>query len=135
MTLVVDASVAARWFLSIEKADAAVALLTSGEQLIAPDFVVVELANAAWKATIFGNVPIETTGDFVKKSAGLFHELVPASELQDRAFEIALALKHPAYDCFYLALAEQRECQLVTADEKLLRRCARTPFVGLIRAL
>lgn len=135
MTLVVDASVAARWFLSIEKADAAVALLTSGERLIAPDFVVVELANAAWKATVSGNVPIETTRDFVQKSGGLFHELVPASELQDRAFEIALALKHPAYDCFYLALAEQRECQLVTADEKLVRRCARTPFVGLVRAL
>lgn len=79
MTLVVDASVAARWFLAIEKADAAVALLTSGERLIAPDLVVVELTNAAWKATVFGNVPVETTSDFVQKSAGLFHELVPAS--------------------------------------------------------
>jgi len=135
MTLVVDASVAARWFLSTEKADAAVVLLTSGDRLIAPDLVIVEVTNAAWKAAVFGNVPIETASDFVHKSAALFHELVPASQLKDRAFEIALTLRHPAYDCFYLALAEKRACKLVTADERLQRRCAGTPFAALVTTL
>jgi predicted nucleic acid-binding protein len=135
MTVVVDASVAARWFLTLEKSDAAAALLRSGERLIAPDLVIVEATNAAWKAKNFGNVSLETVTDFVEKSAWLFDELVPAAELKDRALEIALALKHPAYDCLYLALAEQRECPFVTADERLQNRCAKTPFSKLIKPL
>ena len=135
MTVVVDASVAARWFLSLDRSDAAAALLRSGERLIAPDLVVVEATNTAWKARAFGDVSLETIVDFVEKSARLFHELVPAADLKDRALEIALALKHPVYDCFYLALAEQRECKLVTADERLRGRCAKTPFAKLVKPL
>jgi predicted nucleic acid-binding protein len=135
MTIVVDASVAARWFLHMERREAALALLTSDERIIAPDFTLVELANTAWKANAFGGVPTDTITDFVKRSSQLFHELIPSSELKDRALEIALALKHPAYDCFYLALAEQRDCKLVTADDRLVRRCANTPYAGLIQPL
>jgi len=135
MTVVVDASVAARWFLTLDRSDAATALLRSGERLIAPDLVVVEATNTAWKARTFGDVSMETVLDFVEKSARLFHELVPAADLKDRALEIALALKHPAYDCFYLALAQQRDCKLVTADDRLQRRCTGTPFAGLVTIL
>jgi predicted nucleic acid-binding protein len=135
MTVVVDASVAARWFLTLDRSDAATALLRSGERLIAPDLVVVEATNTAWKARTFGGVSLETVIDFVEKSARLFHELVPAADLKDRALEIALALKHPAYDCFYLALAQQRDCKLVTADERLQRRCTGTPFARLVTIL
>jgi predicted nucleic acid-binding protein len=135
VTIVVDASVAARWFLPLEKNDAAKALLRSGERIIAPDLVIVELANTAWKATTFGNAPLETGRDFVGESARYFHELVPSSRLKDRALAIALALKHPVYDCFYIALAEQRGCSLVTADERLQRKCATTPFAAFLTAL
>jgi predicted nucleic acid-binding protein len=135
MTLVVDASVAARWFLPLEKADAATGLLKSGERLIAPDFVIVELTNLAWKSAAFGGALLETVNDFVEKSAQYFHELIPASALKDRALSLAVTLRHPAYDCFYLALAEQRGCRFVTADDRLLRRCATTPFAAFMTAL
>lgn len=135
MTLVVDASVAAGWFLNLPNAKAAVALLESAERLIAPDLVINELTNTAWKAATLGNVPVDTVTDFVQKSARYFHELVPASQLKDRALEMAFALKHSTYDCFYLALAEQRGCRLATADERLVRRCATSPFAGLVTAL
>ena len=55
--------------------------------------------------------------------------------LADRALAIALDLRHPVYDCFYLALAEARGSRLVTADDRLLRVCARTPFAKLVRSL
>ena len=135
MTIVVDASVAARWFLDIEKSDAALALLNSGERLIAPDLVIAEATNAAWKARIFGQIPLETVVDFVQKSSRLFDELVPLADLRNRAFDIALVLKHPAYDCFYLALAEERECRVVTADGRLRSRCANTRFAKLVKPL
>ena len=135
MTFVVDASVAARWFLALEKADRAEALLNSGERIIAPDLVIAEITNAAWKAAVFGGVSTATVTDIIEKSARYFHELIPAEVLKDRALEIALALKHPAYDCFYLALAEQRDCRLITADDRLARRCAGSPYDSLVTTL
>jgi len=53
-----------------------------------------------------------------------FDELVPLAGLSRRAAAIALALDHPVYDCFYLALAEARDAPMVTADRRLLRRVA-----------
>jgi predicted nucleic acid-binding protein len=64
-----------------------------------------------------------------------FEEFIPSHDLKDRALAVALELRHPAYDCFYVALAEQRGCQLVTADDRLIRRCAGTSFEQLVRAL
>jgi predicted nucleic acid-binding protein len=42
---------------------------------------------------------------FVREIVKAFEELVPVSVLRDRALAIAVELRHPAYDCFYLALA------------------------------
>ena len=67
--------------------------------------------------------------------AKAFEELVPTSVLKDRALAIAIELRHPAYDCFYLALAERRTSSLVTADDRLIRRCADTPFEKLVQSL
>ena len=41
-------------------------------------------------------------------------------ELEGRALELALALRHPVYDCVYLALAERTGRRLVTADRRFL---------------
>lgn len=61
--------------------------------------------------------------------------LSPMAELAPRALEIARALDHPAYDCFYLTLAEREHTYLVTADEVLVRRVARTPWARHVRPL
>lgn len=135
MTIVVDASVAMRWSATLTRSDRAEALLESGEPIIAPDLVLAEITNAAWKTVMFGGAPVMAASLLVQESADYFDELVPAIDLKDRALEIAIALRHPAYDGFYLALAEQRGCQLITADEKLHRRCTGTSFEGLVRVL
>ena len=48
--------------------------------------------------------------------------------LAGRALELASRLRHPAYDCFYLALAEARSAHFVTADRRLLDRLVGTPW-------
>ena len=135
MTLVVDASVAVPWLFKLDASAQADALLQSGERLIAPDLIFAEISNAAWKAVTFGQTPRDGARGAVLEAARLFDEIVPSVELKDRALEIALQLRHPAYDCFYLALADQRRCQLVTADDRLIARCARTPLAHLVRPL
>jgi predicted nucleic acid-binding protein len=135
MTVVVDASVAMRWLFQFDDSAQAEDLLQSNDQLVAPDLVLAEIANAAWKLVTFDGTRLESAIAGVLNSAKHFDELVPATALKDRAFQIAIDLRHPAYDCFYLALAERRDCTVVTADARLLRRCANTPFADIVRPL
>jgi predicted nucleic acid-binding protein len=135
MTVVVDASAAVRWIFRLSGWQRAEAIILSGERLIAPDFVLVEMTNAAWKFVRFENQPAETVHSALRNAAKAFDEFVPAADLADRAFEIAVLLQHAAYDCFYLALAESRRSQVITTDEKLIRRCTDTPFAALLRPL
>jgi predicted nucleic acid-binding protein len=135
MTLVVDANVAVRWLFDMDGVTQADALLQSGEALIAPDLVFSEITNAAWKMTALAALPGGTAAQAVLRSGDFFQEIIASRELKDPALAIAIELRHPAYDCFYLALAEQRDCQMVTADERLLARCVGTSFARRIKPL
>ncbi|HEY5047864.1 MAG TPA: type II toxin-antitoxin system VapC family toxin [Rhizomicrobium sp.] len=64
-----------------------------------------------------------------------FTVIVPLRILAARAGEIAVELDHPVYDAFYIALAEQEHCVLVTADDRLFRKTRRTPFAKLVKTL
>jgi predicted nucleic acid-binding protein len=63
------------------------------------------------------------------------HEFWLTVWLASRAFEIAAELRHPVYDCFYLALAEREEASLVTADRRLIGRLAGSRWQTLCRPL
>src|SRR4051812_48912480 len=135
MSLVVDASVAVPWFWPPPESDRAEALLRSGEPLVAPDIIVAEITNAAWRAATFEGLSLQTARDAALESTRFFSELVPSTRLKDRALAIALELRHPVYDCLYLALAEMRNIELVTADKRLVRRCTNTPFAARVKPL
>jgi predicted nucleic acid-binding protein len=135
MGLVVDASVALCWFVESPGTDRARSLLRSGEVLVAPELVIAEITNAAWKSVIREEISTESATAIVREASRFFIELVPAIALQARAISIALELRHPAYDCFYLALADIRDIQVVTSDNRLLSRCANTRYASLVRAL
>ncbi len=128
MTLVVDASVACKWFVEEAGSAAAAVLLEGGESLVAPDLVVAEVCNALWRKLRAGEIAAEQAEAGVEGLAGLFDDLVPSGRLAVDAFAIAKALRHPVYDCFYLALAEHGDTRLVTADAALLGRLAGTPW-------
>jgi predicted nucleic acid-binding protein len=135
MTIVVDASTAIRWLFKLDLSDRAEALLASGERLIAPDLVLAEIASAIWKFVRFEGVSADSATAVLSDADQHFDELVPANGLKDRALALAIELGHPVYDCFYLALAQQRAGVVVTTDRRLVRRCADTPFASLVRLL
>jgi predicted nucleic acid-binding protein len=54
--------------------------------------------------------------------------------LAELALKIAEELRHPAYDCFYLALAKETNARLVTAD-RLAKRVNGTRWGALATTL
>ena len=49
MSIVIDASVAIKWIFSDEASTIADEILTSGEELLAPDLIYFEVGNVIWK--------------------------------------------------------------------------------------
>ena len=134
MTLVVDASVAAKWVLPEAGSDRAAALRLTGEPIIAPDLVFAEIGNAVWKRALQGEISTAMALEALTAATGLFSAFVPIPELAGRAAEIAIGLKHPIYDCFYLALAERENAPLISADKRLIAIGKRTKDIE-VRAL
>ena len=115
---VVDASVAVKWVLEEPGSDRA--RLLSSARLEAPDLLPIECANVLWKKVQLGDL----RGDGAAlRLALLLHApitLADSRNLLEAAFRLSLELKHPVYDCLYLALAAKRDVPLVTADRKLV---------------
>ena len=135
MTLIVDASVACKWFVAEPGSEAAAALLAGTQMLLAPDLIVPEVCSAAWSKLRRGEIGAEQAAAMVEGLPDLLDELAPSAPLASRALAIANTLAHPAYDCFYLALAELRGAQMVTDDRRLLARLATTPWARTVMKL
>ena len=120
MTIVVDASVAAKWILPEAGSSVAAALRQQDSELIAPSLLAAEIGNAIWKAARRGNVSTSEALTGIEAALIWFETLIPIEELRVRALALAIELGHPIYDCFYLALAERENAPLVTADEAMI---------------
>jgi len=134
---IIDASVAIKWVVEEEGSVEAVAVLNRGG-LIAPDLIIPECANILWKKQRRG----ELSRDEAHMAARLLEqaelELVPTRILLAAATGLAIEIDHPAYDCLYLALALERSCHFITADERLIRKLAQQkskPLSGLAISL
>ena len=69
----------------------------------------------------------------VHRTAPRFHSYRP---LLRRAFDISSKTRVGVYDCLYVALAERENCELVTADDKLVKSLQRSfPFITPLSSL
>lgn len=116
---VVDASVAVKCLLPEADSEQALCLYASPDyELIAPDFLLIEVTNAMWKKVKTQQINAEDAlavlHDFKNSFAIKF---IPFLPYLDRAFHIAKDIGHNSiYDCIYSALSEEQNCQLITAD-------------------
>ena len=133
--LVLDASVAAKVFITEPGSDAARALIATDDWVIAPDFVLAELANVAVKRLRRGDISRVVAEEMVAASRSAFDETVPAETLASRAFVLAADCGLSTYDALYVALAERRACELVTADAKLVAAVRRAGLSVLIKEI
>lgn len=121
MKWVVDASVAAKWLAPELESPQAAALLN--DKLVAPDLLFAEVGNILWKKQSRGELDTATAQLGARWLLQVPLHVHESSGLLADALELALQLQHPAYDCFYLALAERVDAPLVTADKRLHGRC------------
>lgn len=130
--MLVDASVAAKLF--IPEPDSALAIATiAGERLLAPDLVFAELANILWKCHRRGLIGTSELANY--DFAVLFDQIVPCQALWTSAVALSVDLNHPAYDCFYLALALAENDVLITADRRFHAACAASTHAARVRLL
>ncbi|MBX3500429.1 MAG: type II toxin-antitoxin system VapC family toxin [Alphaproteobacteria bacterium] len=118
--LVIDASVAIKWLVPEDLRQEALALVRMEFELTAPDILIPEIGNIAWKKQVRGEIDLQQGQLIGNRIGAYFHEIVPSASVISSALDIAIALKHPIYDCFYLACARQRRAPLVTADARLV---------------
>jgi predicted nucleic acid-binding protein len=134
--LVVDASVAIKWYVPEPDSQRALKILSGGTRLLAPDLLIAEVGNILWKKVRRGELTMaeaRAIASALTKSSPL--ELCPASELLATAMSIAVAHQRSVYDSLYVALAHERSCQLVTADERLVSALSGTPYTSLMLSL
>jgi predicted nucleic acid-binding protein len=134
MSLVLDSSVVIKWFIDEPLHEHARHLLEAGESLHAPDLLVAEVGNIAWKKATRREIDAQHAHAIALALRELPLSLHPSGELVDRALQIALAINHPVYDCLYVACAEMLDGTLFTADERLNRALA-TGLAGRCRNL
>jgi predicted nucleic acid-binding protein len=135
MNLIVDASVALKWFVREHLSATAHDLLRTPDTLSAPDIIIAEIANAAWVKTVRGDISAAQASMIVAAMQYGEVALRPSTDVAERALDIALALNHPVYDCLYIAWAERLDGIVVTADDRLCRAVENGAFASLVRPL
>jgi predicted nucleic acid-binding protein len=118
-TLILDASALVPLVANEGHSVAVRALLASNVFVVAPDFILAELANVLWlkvRRCIMGK---DEVAEAFAVAAQRIDQCLPTPPLIKAAFALALKNDHPAYDAIYVALAQREKLPLVTGDRRL----------------
>ena len=122
--IVVDASVAVQWIANERESGSAEAVLHR-DGLMAPELLLIEVANALRRKIAVGDVEVEQAQDGLVLLARTVDFKPMEPKWLRRALEISIAMSHPIYDCIYLALAEREGASLVTRDRDFITRASK----------
>lgn len=130
-TYVLDASVAAKWFLPSDqehfKAEAIGVLQKYAEdqlRLVVPDLFWPEVGNILWKASRLGRISKLLAAQAMDMLINQGLPTYPSLPVLGDAFTIATNFDRTVYDSTYLALSIQTNSEFLTADERLANALA-----------
>lgn len=140
-SLVVDASVALKWYLLDEPdRQAAVELFRAWEEsrldFVAPAFWPLEVVNGIRKAAARKDRPLDpaTARDHVAAFLAMGIAPVDVTRDLDGIYDEAIRLGTTIYDMSYVHVAERYRIELVTSDDRLVNAVrAEKPFVKHLR--
>jgi predicted nucleic acid-binding protein len=128
---VLDASVAAKWFLPGTHETLTEQALKLFEdyaanriRLVVPDLFWPEIGNIFWKASRVGRISAESATQAVEALMAREIPTSPSLPLLPVAFTIASAFRRSVYDSIYVSLAIASNRMFVTADERLANAVA-----------
>ena len=133
--LIIDASVAVKWFIPESDSIAAVRYLSGKQPLIAPDIIRPEVCNIIWKLHGRRLLTGDEASQIVEQFLSLPIEIHDNESLVSYAFEIAVATGRTVYDSLYLALAVESKGIMITADKRLANGLQNTDFSRFITLL
>jgi predicted nucleic acid-binding protein len=122
--IVVDASLAVKWYLSESGSDEAERLLAENlEDIVCPDLIAIEVGAALVRRANMSKAAVADMETAIDKWAKLLAEggvklISTVPERMRAAALIAISLGHPLKDCLYLALAIELDCDFVTCDAR-----------------
>ena len=123
-----------QWIAEEDTSSLSETLLTRAD-LVAPDLLLIEVANALRRKVYVGDISI----DHAKAGLQFIREKVQlertSAEILDSALELAELMYHPVYDCIYLAMAERSKTILVTYDQELQERASEQGLASLLAGL
>lgn len=135
MRYILDSNVALKSVLPEQHSDKAERLLLAYQnrvhELLAPDIFPVELAHALTRAERQKSMPIGEASIKLNRLLGTCPDLRSYISLLPRAVDISSQARIGVYDCLYVVLAEQENCELVTADSRLVKALPGYPIVEL----
>ncbi len=135
MKYVLDASVALKWALTEVDSPRALKLRDDARrrvhELLAPDTFPVEVAHALTRAERKGILTPPQATILLTDILSTAPSLYACLPLLPRAVELSSQAKIGVYDCLYVALAEREGCEVVTADDKLVKSLPGLPLVSL----
>lgn len=130
-TLVVDASVAAKWVLPprgetlVPEALRLLDLYVGGQaRFVVPDLFWAEFGNVLWKAVRQQRLTAGVAVQAINAMRSRGFPSVASERLLPDALPMALSTGRTVYDCIYVALAMASKAEFVTADEKLANALA-----------
>lgn len=123
--VVVDASVAVKWFIPEELSADARMFLAAEYELLAPDLLWAELGNVLWKKHRRRELDPRTARRLLRDFARVPIEYHASERWTEAALELAIRHGITVYDGLYLALAVGNGCRVVTADRRLHETCQR----------
>lgn len=126
--LVIDASVAVKWFIPESHSIKALRLLDAGCELLAPDLIFAEFGNVLWEKWLLKELEPEVISPLLADLGRMRLRIAPTAALAGKAAGIAVTYKRSFYDSIYLALAVSVQGRMVTADEKLCNALRATPL-------
>jgi predicted nucleic acid-binding protein len=124
MQVVLDASVVLKLVVQEPGSDEALELLERAEERIAPDWLGVEMAGALSNKVKYSRLLAIHAERCLEAYPRFLDRLVPSAPLLADVLRLAIRLRHPVYDCLYLALAMSENTRVITADRKLHAQAA-----------
>jgi predicted nucleic acid-binding protein len=129
--VVVDASVAVKWFVPENHSTEARRFLTAQFRRHVPVLLLTEVGQTIWKKVYQrSEITADDGREILRDLMVTPLDLHTVRSLVGPAFDIALATGRTVYDSIYLALATALGCKLVTTDQKLFNALQSTPFAG-----